>query len=378
MATMNPFDLLGDDDNDDPSQLLAAQQQMASAAPAAKKGPAQAQSNQPAKAQAQAQAQAKLPSKPLPPAQAVREARNEIQRGGGRGGGRGDGRGRGRGRGGRGFDRDAADNENTVAGNNGYSGGYRATEDVEAGKTGERRGYGGPRGGFRGGRRGGFSNGEAADGEPGERPPRRIFDRRSGTGRGNEIKREGSGRGNWGTPTDEIVPETEEPVNEGEKNTDSEKQSGQETVGDANKDSPVDEPEEKEKEPEDKEMTLEEYQKLLEEKRKSLLAAKPEERKVNLDKEFASMQLLSNKKNDDDVFIKLGSDKDKRRDAGERAKKSVSINEFLKPAEGENYYRPGGRGRGRGRGRGGYGNNSYSVEAPSIADVGQFPSLGGN
>ena len=52
-------------------------------------------------------------------------------------------------------------------------------------------------------------------------------------------------------------------------------------------------------------MTLEEYQKLLEEKRKSLLASKPEERKVNLDKEFESMQLLSNKKNDDDVFIKL-------------------------------------------------------------------------
>lgn len=66
MATMNPFDLLGDDDNDDPTQLLAAQQQkapVASAAPAAKKGSAQAQ---PAKVQAQA----KLPSKPLPPAQA--------------------------------------------------------------------------------------------------------------------------------------------------------------------------------------------------------------------------------------------------------------------------------------------------------------------
>ncbi|KAF9591131.1 hypothetical protein IFM89_002086 [Coptis chinensis] len=30
--------------------------------------------------------------------------------------------------------------------------------------------------------------------------------------------------------------------------------------------------------------------------------------------------------------------------------KCVSINEFLKPAEGEKYYNPGGRGRGRGRG----------------------------
>ena len=56
----------------------------------------------------------------------------------------------------------------------------------------------------------------------------------------------------------------------------------------------------------------------------------------------------------------------------------VSINEFLKPAKGESYYRPGGRGRGRGRGRGGYSSNDIgnNVEALAIADVGQFPSLG--
>lgn len=45
----------------------------------------------------------------------------------------------------------------------------------------------------------------------------------------------------------------------------------------------------------------------MEEKRKALLALKPEERKVNLDKELESMQLLSNKKNDDEIFIKLVS-----------------------------------------------------------------------
>lgn len=53
-------------------------------------------------------------------------------------------------------------------------------------------------------------------------------------------------------------------------------------------------------------MTLEEYEKVLEEKRKALLALKSEERKVALDKELQSMQLLSNKKkNDDEIFIKL-------------------------------------------------------------------------
>ncbi|KAJ8526724.1 hypothetical protein K7X08_029201 [Anisodus acutangulus] len=359
MATLNPFDLLGDD-AEDPS-LIAAQQlkQATPVAAAPKKGPVKAQV-QPAKHVA------KLPSKPLTPSEAVRESRYEGQRGGGRGRGQG-----------RGFNRDFADGENTFGGNNDFSRVYKAPEDGESGRSFERRGggYGGPRGGFRGGRRGGFNNEEGAEGDR----PRRVFDRRSGTGRGGDFKREGAGRGNWGTPTDEIAPETEEPVNEGEKIVDSEKQAGQEDAEDTKKDSPDAAPEEKE--PEEKEMTLEEYEKVLEEKRKALLAQKPEERKVNLDKEFESMQLLSNKKNEEEIFVKLGSEKDKRKEAVEKAKKTKSINEFLKPAEGENYYRGGGRGRGRGgRGRGGYegnGGNSYSAPAPKIEDASQFPSLGG-
>lgn len=52
-------------------------------------------------------------------------------------------------------------------------------------------------------------------------------------------------------------------------------------------------------------MTLEEYEKVLEEKRKALLALKTtEERKVD-SKEFASMQQLSSKKGNDEIFIKL-------------------------------------------------------------------------
>ncbi|KAM3270947.1 RGG repeats nuclear RNA binding protein A [Capsicum chacoense] len=366
MATLNPFDLL-EDDAEDPSLVIAAQQLKKVAATAApvvsKKGPA-------TKAPVAAAA-AKLPSKPLPPTQAVREARSEGQRGGGRGGPRGGARGRGRGRG---FNQEFADEENAFGSNNGFSGRSSAPEDGESGKVSERRGgYGGSRGGFRGGRRGGFNNGDAAEGD-GERP-RRMFDRRSGTGRGNEfVKREGSGRGNWGTPEDDIAQETEVPVNGGEKIVEDEKQAGQEDAGDANPDSAAAEPEEKE--PEEKEMTLEEYEKVMEEKRKTLLAQKQEERKVNLDKELESMQLLSNKKNDDEIFIKLGAEKDKKRETVEKAKKTQTINEFLKPAEGE-YSRPGGRGRGRGRGRGnggGYSGNN-NVAAPSIEDVGQFPSL---
>lgn len=57
MATINPFDVLGDDDNDDPSQLIAAQQQKL----AAKKPDLPA---------AVSPVVAKLPTKPLPPSQA--------------------------------------------------------------------------------------------------------------------------------------------------------------------------------------------------------------------------------------------------------------------------------------------------------------------
>ncbi|KAK9927670.1 hypothetical protein M0R45_024842 [Rubus argutus] len=376
MATANPFDLLGDDDNDDPSQLLAAAVQKVVPSSAQPKKAAQAQAAPAAKS-------AKLPSKPLPPAQAVREGRSEGGRGGGRGGfgggrGFGEGRGYGRGRGGGGYNRDRISDENT----NGFSGGYRQPEEGENTRdVSERRGgYGGPRGSFRGGRRGGFSNGEDAEGER----PRRTFDRRSGTGRGSDFKRDGAGRGNWGTPTDDFASEVE-PGTEVEKEVGAEKQLGENEAADANKEIPVDEAEEKE--PEEKEMTLEEYEKVLEEKRKTLAALKTEERKVDLDKDLKSMQQLSSKKGNDEIFIKLGSEKDKRKEAAdkeERAKKSVSINEFLKPAEGENQRFYGGRNRGRGgRGsRGGYsggGHGGYSsnVAAPSIADPGHFPSLGG-
>ncbi|KAM3323081.1 plasminogen activator inhibitor 1 RNA-binding protein-like [Capsicum chacoense] len=359
MADLNPFDLLGDDDTDDPSKLIAIHQQKA--APTKKpSGPAAAAKKQPAK----------LPTKPPPPTQAVREAKTEFGRGGGRGGGRGYSRGRGGG----GFNREASNNENFPR-NREFSGGVVASEYVEGGRPSERRGgYGGPRA-FRGGRQGGFSNGEMPEGDR----PRRTFERRSGTGRGSEIKREGAGRGNWGTEADEVTQMTGEVANEGEKNLNVEKPSTEEEAGDDKKENLAAEAEDKE--PEDKEMTLEEYEKLLEEKRKALQALKTaEERKVDT-KVFESMQQLS-KKSSDEIFVKLGS-KDKKRESAEKeekAKKAVSINEFLKPAEGERYYAPGGRGRGRGRGSRGYSgaSSTSNVEAaPPIEDPGHFPTLGG-
>lgn len=58
-----------------------------------------------------------------------------------------------------------------------------------------------PRQPYRGPRRGEYQEGEFA------RQPRRANERHSGTGRGNEMQRQGSGRGNWGSVTDELVPQ---------------------------------------------------------------------------------------------------------------------------------------------------------------------------
>ncbi|WVZ55264.1 hypothetical protein U9M48_017874 [Paspalum notatum var. saurae] len=378
MATLNPFDILGADDNDDPSQLIAA------AAAAAQKAEAKKAAAPPAGKAAQPAAAAKFPTKPAPPSQAVRDAR-----GGGappaRGGfGRGE---RGRGRGGRGYgqNRDfGGDNANGFQG--GYGGGGFGDGAVTGGAEGERER--GPRPPYRGGgRRGGYRNGEFGDDS--ERPPRRNYERHSGTGRGYEMKRDGAGRGNWGTATDEVLAqETEEAlkVEEGAPVADKQGEQNEAPAEDENKDNKDAAANEEEEKEEDKEMTLEEFEKIREEKRKALLALKAEERKVEVDKDLQSLQPLSNKKDNDEVFIKLGSDKDKKKENAERderAKKSVSINEFLKPAEGERYF--GGRGRGRGRGerggyRGGYGGgyNRGPAAAPSIEDQAQFPSLGGN
>ncbi|CAN8267179.1 unnamed protein product [Cochlearia groenlandica] len=361
MSTLNPFDLLVDD-AEDPSQIVVAlPQKVVKPAPV-----------QPVKA-------GKMPTKPDPPTQAVREARNASS-GGGRGGGAG--RGYGRGQGG-GFNRDFRNND-APRNENGYSGGYRPSEEGGGGgrNAGSVSGYR-ARGGGGGGRRGGYANEESGDVER----PRRFHERRSGTGRGTDLKREGGGRGNWGTTEDDIPPATEEPTNEVEKSPVAEKEGGEDETADANKDTPTDE--QVEKEPEVKEMTLEEYEKILEEKKKALQAPKVEERKVDT-KVFESMQQLSNKKTtDEEIFVKLGSEKDKRKDAAEKeekAKKSLSINEFLKPAEGESYNPRGGyRGRGgrggRGQrgegGNGGGGSQRYGGgPAPAIGDSAHFPSLG--
>ncbi|EEF27863.1 RNA binding protein, putative [Ricinus communis] len=102
-------------------------------------------------------------------------------------------------------------------------------------------------------------------------------------------------------------------------------------------------------------MTLKEYEKLQLEKRKALDSLKrAEQRKVNLDKDFESMQLLEKKTEDELPIKQVGKIKNDTRKKNNN-KKSMSIDEFLKPAydHGRGQWRDrrpfGGRGRNGGR-----------------------------
>jgi len=197
MATLNPFDLLGDDEGEDLTQLAAK-----AALKAEPKKPA------PAAAGKGAQPAAKMPTKPAPPAQAVQESRGGS-RGGFRQGERGSGRG---GRGGYGQNREyGSEDTNGYRGGGGY-GGYGARTGGEEGAQDRERG---PRPPYQGGRRGGY---QGEFGDDSERPPRRNHERHSGTGRGYEMKRDGAGRGNWGTTSsDELLAQETEALKQDEK-----------------------------------------------------------------------------------------------------------------------------------------------------------------
>ncbi|XP_028086919.1 RGG repeats nuclear RNA binding protein A-like [Camellia sinensis] len=109
-------------------------------------------------------------------------------------------------------------------------------------------------------------------------------------------------------------------------------------------------------------MTLEQYQKVLLEKRKALEALKTEERKVTLVKDFESMQVVGKKAEDS----KQDSKKDKLKKKDDKVHKSMSINVFLKPAEGE--VEKCDRRDGCGQGRGGYNRRSSNWQAADPAN----------
>jgi plasminogen activator inhibitor 1 RNA-binding protein len=185
------------------------------------------------------------------------------------------------------------------------------------------------------------------------RDGKRQYDRRSGTGRGREVKKGGGGARNWGSDKNEarqaeglvdedaVVPAAEE-VTESKEDVAEIKEGEEET--------PVEEPE-PEPEPEDKTMTYEEY--LASKANPDNEAFKPvKERQV--ENEFAAMKVA--KKVEEEDFMKVGGGKQKKtKQKKVTQKETIALDFRVASSSGDDRRNDGGDrgGRdGRGRGRG--------------------------
>jgi plasminogen activator inhibitor 1 RNA-binding protein len=176
---------------------------------------------------------------------------------------------------------------------------------------------------------------------------KREFDRRSGTGRGREIKKGGDGARNWGSDKNEArtaqgpVVEGDEKlvVAEGDAEAAPEFEAAPEVV-------------EEVPEPEDNTISYEDYLKSKEAARTNELLKPKDERQV--EDEFSGKQA---KKFEEEDFLVMGGAKPQRKREKTKEKKTLEVNIRVASAEQGGDRRDdaggrGGRGRGAGRGRG--------------------------
>lgn len=208
---------------------------------------------------------------------------------------------------------------------------------------------------------------QRAEGQEGEAPRKRVFDRKSGTGRGpkDTEKRGGSGKGNWGTIADEQKAQTEETGTE-EKTT-TEVKEGEV----AQQDQPTDAKTEVQEVVEDEDAKL----KTLDEYKKSIKApslALPPPRQVEATgAQWANLVPLAR---DDDEDKQLKKKKDDSKESKDD-KPAISADQIINfTSESPKPY-----GRGRGGRKEGKPNKSKkpSGPAPNFKDEKSFPSLSG-
>jgi plasminogen activator inhibitor 1 RNA-binding protein len=212
-------------------------------------------------------------------------------------------------------------------------------------------------------------------GRPPARDGKRSYDRRSGTGRGKEIKKGGGGPRNWGSDKNdartaegtlqegEEVPADAAPVAEGANNEGNEEVVKEEVVVE---------------EEEDKTMTLTEYLSSKENPDSELFRPKAAK---ELDDEFAGMTMRKDVEEDFLVMKgakaprKKGNKKDEEAakvDVGFRIKSTTEDNRRRDDRGGR---REGGRGGDRGPRRGGRGGRGGRGRGVDALDPNAFPSL---
>lgn len=214
------------------------------------------------------------------------------------------------------------------------------------------------------------------------RDGKRTYERRSGTGRGKEIKKGGGGSRNWGSDKNEAR------KNEGPVDESAPAAGAEETIVEE-----VDKEPEPEPEPEEVTMTMEEF--LASKSSKAagddLFGAK-KERSIEDNDEFAGK--AAHKIELGGHFVKMGSGKSLRKKSAKKEVQTLDLNFRIASStdsrpprrEGNDDRGRGGRGgRGRGgrrndrrsggRGRGGRGGRSGGRGGLKVDDVNAFPSL---
>jgi len=219
-------------------------------------------------------------------------------------------------------------------------------------------------------------------------PPRdgkRAYERRSGTGRGKEIKKSGGGGRNWGSDKNDarqaegMVFEEKENENidiEGAVGEQTGESAGEDGAPEAQENGDAAEAEPEKEEEEDKTMTYEEYLAQKAEQRAESDAFKPVEMR-ELENEFAGLVGKKGRKEEEaEAFLKMGTGKAlRKKGSGEKKEKEKLVPNFRvqdanAPMRRSNR-RDGGRG-GRGYDRRGDRKRTGQVD---VADMSSFPSL---
>jgi DNA-binding protein H-NS len=180
------------------------------------------------------------------------------------------------------------------------------------------------------------------------RDGKRAYDRRSGTGRGKELKKGGGGARNWGSNDEEARQgmQTDEVADQLEQVVKLETEGGEAPPEDAGEEEPkVEEEEAVEPEPEDKTMSYEEYLESKKQQSDNPLLAPVQERQLDAS-EFANVKAKVSVTED---FLVMGG----KTEGGKSKKKSKEkvvqkIDTGFRVQSGSS---EGGRGRGRGGGR---------------------------
>jgi plasminogen activator inhibitor 1 RNA-binding protein len=189
------------------------------------------------------------------------------------------------------------------------------------------------------------------------REGKRAYDRRSGTGRGKEIKKGGGGAHNWGS--DKVDAKAVEHTQVGALAAEEEQENAEAAAVNEEENTELEgeqEPaaaveEEPEPEPEDNTMSYEEYLASMKEKKSGLLAPVEERQVVN---EFGNVA-PAKKVEEDFTGGAGGKSKRKKAAAGKEKEEASSTDVAAELLAGLKVAGPDGGGRGRGRGRGGRG-----------------------